>query len=530
MQSLLVCLNLSVHFTRPTPPYTPSHPTPFFLSTLFYSQGNATSLYVSKISPLFTASTLASDGFTPIPSVTSWPASSSPVTLDPFVTFFVDALTPCPDNVVLELIIGDATGNAVAGGTFYSPMFSWCGGIPNFPVITVTSPMEANFDALPAQIIAGETLLTVNWTAQGVPWTQGFDIHFQGLDFNYNAVPALDSQGALVGLQVVGIPPSSPVSSAVHLNTNQDGTGVAYSASFTLPSNASGCILYPVVTATVDPASYLGQLWSGTNVGYGDAVFTALDPVSLSTSITLISPAYQSLAQPEGSLALAWSGVGLKSSDTLYLTVVNLDSPSPSDFYVWYLGPTDASLGEDVTPLAPTLDPTTTSTLSVTLAPFHPATTPRGYFFNSSSAPTALAPGINYQASLTIFRPTFSVTGSSNYFKVLASSPATLTVTLPTTFPSPAYWNSTVTLAYSIANFNAATMKTLSVSLWLSSLGIHSPDSDREFSALALVPAAASGTLTLTLPSDVRMGLVSSAHYFFGVQVVEAKEASAASP
>ena len=177
----------------------------------------------------------------------------------------------------------------------------------------------------PATVFATQTQVTVNWTASGAPWTQGFDISFYGTAFDGSPI-AFDENFDPVAATVVYNTWSSPIAPSVQLNTNGDGTGIAYSATFALPASASGCTLAAIVSASADPESELYAGWGGSNVGYGDAFFTALDPVSLATSIAVVSPAYGDRFAVGGAMEVRARGVGLLASDLVTATIMNLDS------------------------------------------------------------------------------------------------------------------------------------------------------------------------------------------------------------
>ena len=436
-----------------------------------------------------------------IPTVRSFPSAEGKVTLDWMQTYNLDVLNVAPDNVVIELILQDASGAAVNGHTVYSPLFAHS----YYPWVTVTSPMEGAMDAFPATVVATQTLIQVNWTASGAPWTQGYDISFYGVAFDGSPI-AFDENFDPVAATVVFNTFTSPISPSVLLNTNGDGTGVAYSASFALPASASGCTLAPIVTASADPAGALAAEWGGSNAGYGDAFFFAQDPASLATDLTVTAPAYGASVAVGGALTVSWTGKGLLPTDQLTATVMNLDT---SDTWTWGLAG---------------VNPAATSTYTLALASAAAGGPANGYTGRADTAPEAIPQGVNFQVTLSAARATFFFSGASSYFKVLAADAPVLTATLPRANPAVASWGSALSLSYSITNFDKVPRgATLAIDLWLSVSGKHEPSSDKNITALARVPAAASGTLQLTIPADPKLALVDSAAYFFALMVVEAE-------
>jgi hypothetical protein len=300
-------------------------------------QGSVFAVYANATFPLGSInvtslfSAVGDDGLTP--AVTSWPAAARGQVLAPEFEDALNAFPTCPDTVVIALQVIDTASGAAVGEPVYSPAFGWCYSALNPPDAYVTSPLEAMDTG--ATYVGGASTYTVNWTSNLVPWSQRWDIALVGYDFSDQPVPSVGGDDKPDGrFQVVPIAPSAAISPLVAFNLNGDGTGLAYSAVFTMPLNASGCWLLPQVTATLpdpDPASALAVAWAGEwNVIYGDAYSFTADPASLNASISLACasclPLYDSLATIGSSITVSWSAVGLLPTDILYLYLVNADT------------------------------------------------------------------------------------------------------------------------------------------------------------------------------------------------------------
>jgi hypothetical protein len=158
--------------------------------------GSEAAYSLARLAPLFTAAATdpatgdpvldAGGAPTPAPGATSFPAAPGSVTLDALQTAALDNLDTPPDNVVIELTLHDAGGAPLPGFTIFSPLFAHS----HAPALAVTSPssLDGAMDAFPATVVATQTLIQVNWTASGAPWTQGFDIAFYGTSFNGAAI------------------------------------------------------------------------------------------------------------------------------------------------------------------------------------------------------------------------------------------------------------------------------------------------------------------------------------------------------
>ena len=551
-------VNISYWGSLPSPnPHSPlPHPPPPPSRTRQVFENGTIGMQL--VTPLFTTSTEDVDTGELIPGIKTWPADAAlsqptdskfpyEVVLDPLFPYFLDNWPNYTDNCVVELIITDASGAPIEGGTFYSPLFPY---YPAFPFVTLLSPKAGAMDDIPALVVAGATSIVVNWTVSGVPWTQGFDISFWGSDFNGFDVPVYDDEGnEIVSTSIYYNNFTNPIAPAVAVGFDADGASfVAYSAVFPMPRSASGCSLFPVVTASAGPESDEYLAWGGSNYDVGDTNFTVIDPLSLTTSIAVTAPAYNSRVDVGGVLTISWKGTNLLPTDKLAVVLTDPDTPSPSATWTWKL--------------PDSFNPVTTTSYNITLAA-DATTSPPGYS-ERANAPAALSAGINYGATIAVYRPTFIFSGSSKHFKVLPANAPTMSVALGAGFPAVASFGTTVSLTYAITGFDASTMANLQVDLWQSTSGEHDPNGDRNVCARAarrvgaappalihaslpppppasrlaqismlsrtVIQSAGSGTVFVTIPADVKLGMTDSPYYFFGVMVSESKSVAAASP
>jgi len=427
------------------------------------------------------------------------------IALDYQSTFFVDQLPACSDNLIIELILVDpVTGAAIPGGTWYSKLFAWCNGMIPDPVFSITFPTLSNSEGFPSLVFAEQTNITLNWTATKAPLDQAWDFTYSGMNMmNYEYYPTYDPVTGAITAEITPVPPTSPLRDAgVLFNVNQDGTGVQYSYTYTMPRLASACSVKVSLYATGTP---------DVGMGWGDYEFSVIDPNKLNTSIAISKPTYNQKFKIGDTVTIEFSGKNLLASDTIYLKLMNTDTEAS---FTYYIGPTDTKnlnwISMYGTPLYPLFDPTTTNTFSVVLGPEY--SNFGGYIFGG-----IMDPGINYVATLEVYRSTFTFLGSSSYFMV--ADPA-LDPTISISgdfdfFPVTLFWGSSLTFSYVITSYTCSALK---VDLWLSTAGFKDPNSDMNITMLSYLSIdSSSGTATVTIPSDPSLPWSDSSFFFLGV-------------
>ena len=420
----------------------------------------------------------------------------------------------CADSSVLALTLSDAKGMDIV--TVYSPPYYICGGYGlntdgkenNYDaMVFITYPLNA--DAI--RPYAGRDDMAISWYAMMTPWSATFTVQLVGTDVSGKPVTA--TVGAAVGAQSANCTAlfnANPTSE----NPDGDGTGAQYTFTFTAPlladdgkTSLAGASLVPTVTLLNNPLSasyYDAELAQDPD---NTQNVTLRDPTELTTSITLTAPAYgATFSADAGSAALlvTWTGTGLLAGDKLELDVVNMDT---KQVHSW------------------TVPSATAPSFSASLS--DPST--------QTGTQLPLSPSVNYQATLTLRRPTFIKSGSSSYFKVLPAGAPTLSVGGEGLQGAQFVLGQSAVVTFQVSDMArlaaASSAPTARVDLWLSTIGgKHDPNGDIQVITLAntTISASGAGSAQVVLPRDPL--LAASAFYFFTVSSNDLSYLAAASP